>query len=137
MLLNFTLPISPKFMKFFLPTGGGRLSPTRSPLSACPYNIIYFHIIKNLWPARKLKDFLKNLHIFSNFLNIFQFYLLILMHIFEKLPQILVKFRSTLENSDPQTFCGPLSTEKSCINYWITLGKHPAATIKIINFNLK
>ena len=42
---------------------------------------------------------------FSNFLNIFNF-LLILMHIFEKLPQILglytiVNFRSTLEKSDP------------------------------------
>ena len=46
------------------------------------------------------------------------------MQILEKLPQILglcpvVKFRSTLEKSDPQTFGGPLSTEKSCINYCI------------------
>ena len=52
---------------------------------------------------RKLKNFLKNLHFFSNFLNFFK---LILMHIFEKLLQILglcpiVKIRSTLEKSDP------------------------------------
>ena len=49
------------------------------------------------------------------------------MHIFEKLPQILglcplVKFRITLEKSDPQTFCGPPSTEKSCINYCFIFG---------------
>ena len=51
-------------------------------------------------------------------------FLLNLMHIFEKLPKILVlcpivKFRSTVEKSDPQTIYGPPSTEKSCINYCI------------------
>ena len=59
----------------------------------------------------KIKKFLKNLHFFSNFLNSFSIFLLILMHIFEKLPQILglcpiVKFRSTIEKSDPPNIFG-------------------------------
>ena len=69
--------------------------------------------------APENKKISEKLQFFSNFLN----FLLILMHIFEKLPQILglyqiVKIRSTFEKSDPpQTFGGPPSTEKSCINY--------------------
>ena len=48
---------------------------------------------------------------FSNFLNIFQFFINF-NAIFEKLPQILglypiVKFRSDPRKSDPQTFGGP------------------------------
>ena len=51
---------------------------------------------------QKMKKILKFFHFSRIFSIIFQF----LMHIFEKLPQILglcsiVKFRSTLEKSDP------------------------------------
>ena len=61
----------------------------------------------------KIKKFSEKFAIFPRIFSIFfQFFKLILMHIFEKLSQILglcpiVKFRSTLEKADPQTFCGP------------------------------
>ena len=64
---------------------------------------------------RKLKKFSEKFAFFLEFSQYFFNFLLILMHIFEKLPQILglcpiVKFRSTLEKSaPPQTFCGPPS----------------------------
>ena len=55
---------------------------------------------------RKLKNFMKYLHFFLEFSQYFFNFLLILMHIFEKVPRILglcpiVKIRSTLEKSDP------------------------------------
>ena len=54
----------------------------------------------------KIKKFSEKFAFFLEFSQYFFSVLLILMHIFEKLPQILglcpiVKFRSTLEKSDP------------------------------------
>ena len=55
---------------------------------------------------QKIKKFSEKLTFFLEFSQYFSNFLLILRHIFEKLPQILglcpiVKFRSTLEKSDP------------------------------------
>ena len=54
----------------------------------------------------KIKNFSEKSAFFLEFSQYFFNFLLILMHIFEKLPRILglcpiVKFRSTLEKSDP------------------------------------
>ena len=54
----------------------------------------------------KIKKFSEKFAFFLEFSQYFSNLLFILMHIFEKLPQILVlcpivKFRSTLEKSDP------------------------------------
>ena len=74
----------------------------------------------------KIKKFSEKIYIFSRiFSKFFQFFINFNAY-FEKVPQILglcpiVKIRSTLEKSDrPQTFCAPPSTEKSCINYWLS-----------------
>ena len=55
---------------------------------------------------QKIKNFCKKFAFFLEFSQYFFNFLLILMHIFEKLPQILgrcprVKFRTILEKSDP------------------------------------
>ena len=73
-------------------------------------------------PPQKIKTFSEKFAFFLELSQYFFNFLLILMHIFEKLPQILglwliVKFRFTLEKSDPPNILWTPSTEKSCINY--------------------
>ena len=74
--------------KIFCLRGGG-LRP-RTPHYSLSILIPYFPIIKKLFPARKLKN-LQKICIFLEFTQSFCKFLLILMHIFEKLPRILGK----------------------------------------------
>ena len=101
------------FLKIQGRFGGGAPEP---PTIACPYKCLIFPIFKR---------FSERFAFFSIFPNNIANFLLILMQIFEKLPQILglcpiVKFRSTLEKSDPPNIWRTPSNEKSGINYCIT-----------------
>ena len=93
-----------KFYKQFSTSDGPIRTSTEPPIIASSYYIPYFSHCS----ARKSKFFGKC--ILSKFLNNFSNFLLILIHIFEKLPYILglcpiVKFRFYPQKSDRQT-CG-------------------------------
>ena len=70
-LLNFTLPISTNFLKFFLPSGGSAPEP---PLQHVHIRLFIFSIIKNLWPARKVKKFSEKFAFFLEFSQYFSIF---------------------------------------------------------------
>ena len=70
-VIKFSITDFDKFPEIFSTFGG--LRPP-SPHYSMSILDSFFPINKTFWPARKLKRFLKILHFFSNFLNIFSIF---------------------------------------------------------------